>query len=135
MKTYWAIGIVMAAFTVSLPGMYFINNGKNIKWDVLHTIASEDDEEKDDPVVDVLCLKGLMYSGEGQHDKAIAAYSDAIKRDPTYSFSYLGRGDVYLAQGDFDRALIDYNYAVQLDPNNDAARERVDFVRSQQGKE
>jgi tetratricopeptide (TPR) repeat protein len=125
MKTYAVIGLVVVSFAVSLPGMYLLNNAKTIKWDVLDTVTSEDNEDKDDPAVDLLCLKGLMRLGEGQHDKAIAAYSEAIKLDPKYSFSYLGRGDVYLAKGDISRALLDYDLAARLDPENEAAKERA----------
>jgi len=132
MKVHLVIGLVLVTFAVSLPVMYLVNNGKPLQWDKPDAITSEDKEDKDDPVVDALCLKGLMCLGEGQHDKAIAAYSEAIKRDPKYSFSYLGRGDVYLAKGDLDRALLDYDHAARIDPENDAAKERASFVRAQQ---
>lgn len=132
MKMHSAILVVVAAFAVSLPGMYFINHGKMVGWELSDTFAGADKEDKDDPVVDALCLKALMYLSDGHHDKAIAAYSEAIKRDPKYSFSYLGRGDAYLAKGDLQRALTDYDAAVRVDPENDAAKERADLVRKQQ---
>jgi tetratricopeptide (TPR) repeat protein len=134
MKTYGVIGLVVLSFAISLPGMYLMNNGKSFKWDLLDTVASDENEEKDDPAVDVYCLKGLMFLSKGQHDKAIAAYSEAIKLDPKYSFSYLGRGDVYLAQGDHKRALLDYDAAVRLDPENDAAKERATLMRAEQSQ-
>jgi tetratricopeptide (TPR) repeat protein len=132
MKLPGVIGIVVVAFAVSLPGMYFIHNWKTFKWDVPDISTSEDKEEKDNPAVDLLCLKGLMYLGDGKHEKAIAAYSEAIKLDPKYSFSYLGRGDVYLAKGELSRALLDYDSAARLDPENDAAKERASLVRARQ---
>jgi tetratricopeptide (TPR) repeat protein len=73
-----------------------------------------------------------MCLGDGQHDKAIAAYSKAIKLDPKYSFSYLGRGDAYLAKGDRTRALQDYERAARLDPENGAAKDRLNLLRAQQ---
>ena len=134
MKLFGAIGIAFVAFAVSLPGMYLLKNGKTINWDWTEGTANEDKEEKDNPEVDALCLKGLICMSEGQDDKAIAAYSEAIKRDPKYSFSYLGRGDVYLAKGDLSRALLDYDTALRLDPENDAAKERATLVRAQQNQ-
>jgi tetratricopeptide (TPR) repeat protein len=112
--------LVVVAVAVSLPGMYFLNNIKG--------------NEENDAAVDALCLKGLMCLGEGQHDKAIAAYSEAIKLDPEYSVSYLGRGDVHLAKKDLYRALLDYDCAARLDPGNDAAKERANLVRARQRK-
>jgi tetratricopeptide (TPR) repeat protein len=130
-----AIVIIVVAFAVSLPGMYLLRNGKVLEWDVPDITTSEYTEEKDDPAVDALCLKGLMCLGDGQNDKAIAAYSAAIKLDPKYSFSYLGRGDAYLAKGDLDRALLDYERAARLDPENDAAKDRLNLVRAQQKRQ
>jgi tetratricopeptide (TPR) repeat protein len=134
MKTPAVIGLVVVVFAVSLPGMYLLNGGKSLKWDVLGADTKEVPEEKDNPEVDVLCLKGLMHLGNGEHEKAIAAYSEAINLDPKYSFSYLGRGDVYVTKGDLDRALLDYERAARLDPDNDTAKERVNLVRAQQSQ-
>ena len=128
MQTLRSFGIVVVVFIISLPVMYVVNNGLPAKGNVPVAAAAEGEEDHDDPVVDALCLKGLMLLGKEQYEKAIAAYSDAIRRDPKYSFAFLGRGDVYLAQGDLDRALLDYKQAVRLDPNNEVAKERVHAV-------
>ena len=132
MKTPGLIGLIVLVFAVSLPGMYLLNNGKSLSWnlsDATDTVTTGDQEDKDDPVVDACCLKGFMYSSDGQHDKAIAAFTQAIKVDPKYLYAYLGRGDAYLAKGDRDRASQDYDRAVKLDPDNEAAKERVKAVR------
>jgi tetratricopeptide (TPR) repeat protein len=131
MSTLRTLGIVLGAFIISLPAMYVMNNGLPANWTVPVATAEEAEEDRDDPVVDALCLKGLLLMGDEKYDKAIAAYSDAISRDPKYSFAYVGRGDVYLAKGDLDRALLDYNHAVRLDPNNDSAKARARVVSEQ----
>ncbi len=134
MKTYAAIGLVVLTFAVSLPGMYLLNNPKAFNWELFDSDPVEEAEDKDNPEVDVYCLKGLIHLGKGEHAKAIAAYSEAIKLEPKYSFSYVGRGDVYLAQGDLKRALADYDTAARLDPDNDAAKERATIVRAEQNQ-
>ena len=135
MKVQHAIGLVVAVFAVSLPGMYLLNNG-TLEWDASSdTLASADKEDTDNPAVDAYCLKGLMCASDGQYDKAISAYSEAIKLDPNYSFSYVGRGDAYAAKGDLDRALVDYDCAARLDPQNDAAKERANVLRAHQRSE
>jgi tetratricopeptide (TPR) repeat protein len=129
MRLESVFGLVVAAFALSLPVMYFTNKEGDVA-----DAAAEADEDKDDPVVDALNLKGLMYLGNGQTDKAIAVYSDAIKRDPKYSFSYLGRGDAYAVKGDLQRALADYETAARVDPHNDAATDRVKLLRAELGQ-
>jgi tetratricopeptide (TPR) repeat protein len=131
MSALRTFALVAAAFILSLPMMYFMNHGLPANWNVPDASTEETEEDRDDPVVDVLCLKGLMLLGEQKYDKAITAYSDAIRRDPKYAFAYLGRGDVYLAKGDLDRAALDYNQAVRLDPSNEAAKERAHAVGQQ----
>jgi tetratricopeptide (TPR) repeat protein len=125
------VGLMAVVFIVSLPVTFLVHGGSS-SW--LPSFADSEDqlpdrEEKDDPVVDVLCLKGLQALGKGDFTKAIAAYTKAIERDPKYAFSYIGRGDAYLASGDFDRAIADYDRAVRLDPTNSAARERAELAR------
>ena len=51
MKVQHAIGLVVAVFAVSLPGMYLLNNG-TLEWDASDTLASEDKEDRDNPAVD-----------------------------------------------------------------------------------
>jgi tetratricopeptide (TPR) repeat protein len=128
------LGLVVLVFAVSLPVTHFIQHG-------IPTLAAyesppdqEEQEDKDDPVVDAYCLKGLMALSDGQYDKAITAYTSAIGRDPKYPFAYIGRGDAYVAKGDLDRALLDYDRAAKLDPTNDEAKVRADAVRAERDR-
>jgi Tfp pilus assembly protein PilF len=88
------VGLVVLVFAVSLPFTYILNHGVPSLFST--AIAGDDDEDRtsDDPVVDALLLKALMYLGNDQFDKAIAAYSEAIRRDPKCALAYIGRGDV-----------------------------------------
>ena len=127
-----AVGLVVLIFLVCFPLTCVMHDGLPAD----EPLALGDEErEKDDPIVDVYCLKGLMAISNGQFDKAVAAYTEAIGRDPKYSFAYLGRGDAYMAKGDVDRARLDYEHALRLDPNNDAAKERIDAVRKDKAKQ
>ena len=126
------VGLVALIFLISLPVTYVIQNG--LPENEPEALGDEE-RDSDDPVVDIYCLKGLTAAGNGQFDKAIAAYTDAIGRDPKYSFAYLGRGDAYLAKGDVDRAILDYDHAVRLDPSNDAAKTRADAIREEKAKQ
>jgi tetratricopeptide (TPR) repeat protein len=129
MTSLRAVGLVVLIFFVFFPVAYVMHDGLPA-----HETLSQDDEDKDDPVVDAYCLKAFVEMSNGKLDKAIEAYTQAIGRDPKYSFAYLGRGDVYLAKGDLDRALLDYDRALRLDPTNDAAKARAEAVREEKAK-
>ena len=54
----------------------------------------------------------------GQIDRAIEAYSRAIKLDPNAAVAYNNRGVVYGENGAFDLAIADYTKAIKLNPND-----------------
>src|SRR3984885_3135419 len=54
---------------------------------------------------------------QGDLDGALADYSESIRLDPKYPFSYNGRAGVRRDQGDLDGALADYNEAIRLWPS------------------
>ena len=123
------IGLVGLVFAVSLPFTYIVNHGVPAAFSTCIADDGGDDATTDDPVVDALLLKAVLYLGNQQHDKAIAAYSEAISRDPKCAIAYAGRGDVYLAKNDLDRALLDYEQAARLEPKNDDFKKRAEVVR------
>lgn len=67
MTTLRTLGVVAVVFVVSLPIIHAINNGLPGKWTQSIVGGDESEQEKDDPVVDALCLKGLMYAGSEQY--------------------------------------------------------------------
>jgi tetratricopeptide (TPR) repeat protein len=60
-------------------------------------------------------IQGLSYQNLREYRLAIASYSEAIRRDAKYAWTYFQRGQMYERLGDF-RALADYDKAVELDP-------------------
>jgi tetratricopeptide (TPR) repeat protein len=123
-------GLVALVFAVSLPFTYVTKNG--VPRGIGTAFIDEDFVcESDDPVVDELCLKGVLYFSDKKYDRAIDAYSAAIRRDPKYVYAYIGRGDVYSAKGDLDRALADYDQAARLDPRNQEAKVRAEMIREE----
>src|SRR5439155_7051173 len=124
------LGFVFLIFLVTLPVTYVMQNVASEAEEI--AALGDEEEQRDDPIVDVYCLKGLAAMGNLQFDKAITAYTAAIDRDPKYAFAYIGRGDAYLAKGEADRALEDYDHAVRLDPSNEVAKVRAEAVRQDQ---
>ena len=70
---------------------------------------------------------GLNLAWQGDLDRAIDAFSDAVRISPDFSQAYLNRGLAYQEMGDLRRALSDLNRAVSTDRNNASA----DYYRSQ----
>src|SRR4029077_16859301 len=58
--------------------------------------------------------RGNAYSAKGDHDRAIADYTQVINLDPKSAIAYNNRGLAYRAKGDLDRAIADYNQAINL---------------------
>ena len=60
--------------------------------------------------------RGFAYGREGDYDKAIADYSEAIRLDPKLACAYYNRADAYVTEDDEGKALADLTAAIQLDP-------------------
>lgn len=60
--------------------------------------------------------RGNAFDDNGDHDGAIADYSQSIKLKPDYAQSFLNRGLSYMAKEDYDSALADFGQAVKLNP-------------------
>lgn len=70
------------------------------------------------------CLALLVLAGpaiandraKGEASAAIAAASEAIRRDPRDASAYYNRGNAYSDKGEADRAIADYTTTIRLDP-------------------
>jgi tetratricopeptide (TPR) repeat protein len=58
--------------------------------------------------------RGRAWVHKGDHDLAIADYSEAIRHDPTYSNAYNNRGVAWFKKGDNERAIADFDNALRL---------------------
>jgi tetratricopeptide (TPR) repeat protein len=54
----------------------------------------------------------------GEHDKAIADHTEAIRLNPQSANAYIGRGLNWDSKGEHDKAIADYNEAIRLDPQS-----------------
>lgn len=58
--------------------------------------------------------RGDAYSAEGEFDRAIADYGEAIKRSPNFNIAFNNRALAYGAKGDYDRAIQDLTEAIGI---------------------
>ena len=56
------------------------------------------------------------YGQKGEHDKAIADCTEAIRLDPKDAKAYCNRGVAYGSKGEYDKAIADFTEAIRLDP-------------------
>jgi tetratricopeptide (TPR) repeat protein len=61
-------------------------------------------------------IRGFYYDRKGDHDKAIADYSDAISRSTPQAALYANRAAAYTARAQYTEAIADYSSAIQLTP-------------------
>jgi Tfp pilus assembly protein PilF len=77
--------------------------------------------------------RGNAYYWEGDYDRAIADYNQAIRLDPNHYQTYFNRGWVYSYKGMNDRAIEDYNATLRIDPNDANARNNLETARRARG--
>lgn len=66
--------------------------------------------------------EGRQLQAEGDYEDALAAFSQAIQKNPRLTEAHLGIGDVFRGQGDYDQAASAYRTAIRTNPNNFDAR-------------
>jgi tetratricopeptide (TPR) repeat protein len=60
--------------------------------------------------------RGIAYFNQGEFDRAIADYNQALTLNPKSAAAYNNRGNAYNTKHDYDRAIADYSEAIILDP-------------------
>ena len=71
--------------------------------------------------VATLVASGKEAALKGDVDRAVRDFSEAIRIDPKYADSYLGRGQAFFRLGETERAISDYSAALARDPRHGAA--------------
>ncbi|CAD8114220.1 unnamed protein product [Paramecium primaurelia] len=60
----------------------------------------------------------ILFSEQGQKEKALLDYNTAIKLNPNDAEVYYNRAILFSEQGQKEKALLDYNMAIRLNPND-----------------
>jgi tetratricopeptide (TPR) repeat protein len=76
--------------------------------------------------------RGNDYQAKGEHDKAIADYTESIKLDPQAS-AYNNRGFSYSRTGKLDLAIADYDQTLKLKPDHEFAYYNRGWAYSEKG--
>jgi tetratricopeptide (TPR) repeat protein len=77
--------------------------------------------------------QSLVLSGE--YDKAIEAYTQAIKVNPKNAQAYNNRGAVFALKGWYDKAIADYTQALAIQPSFKDAQANLAAALAEQGQQ
>lgn len=67
---------------------------------------------------EALYNRGNAYATNGNFERAIADYDQAIRLNPTMAVAFDNRGVAYSKKKQFERAIADYDEAIRLNPNS-----------------
>ncbi|MCZ6863646.1 MAG: tetratricopeptide repeat protein [Alphaproteobacteria bacterium] len=67
---------------------------------------------------DAFILQGNDYFQQGQYDRAIQSYDQALGLDDGYAIAYFNRGNAYSFKGEIERAIRDYDQVIRIDPGH-----------------
>ena len=69
------------------------------------------------PLAIAYAFRGIAYESNGQYDRAIADYDQAIGLGGEDAGVYTLRGNAYYKKGQYGRAIADFDQTIGLDPN------------------
>jgi Flp pilus assembly protein TadD len=73
------------------------------------------------PEVRTLLNEASQAEKQGDNQKALAMYNEALQLDPDSADLYNARGIIYSDRGEYDKAIADYTEAIRLFPKHVAA--------------
>ena len=62
---------------------------------------------------------GITYYGEGEYDRAIAAFTRALDKEPRNPYALNWRGFVWRLQGKYDKSVADHGAALKTKPGRE----------------
>lgn len=60
--------------------------------------------------------RGIAYASQGEHKRALADFTEAIRLAPDSPFPYYNRGNAYYDRKEYARALADFDAAIAREP-------------------
>jgi len=77
---------------------------------------------------------GTIYFAQGDYDKAIQEYKQAIKIDPNHINTHMNLGEAYYQKGMYEEAKKEYKYVLSLNNMHIKAHFALGRTLAQEGK-
>jgi len=90
------------------------------------------DERTESKRSEIIKNIALIYTQEGDDEKAMEAYIDARKSNPNDISLILNQANLYFKQGDKDKFKILMNEAIEVDPNNPDLHYNIGVISMEQ---
>jgi tetratricopeptide (TPR) repeat protein len=78
-------------------------------------------EVRRNPSAQAYAIRGKIWHAKHEHDKALADWQEAIRRDPSDPLAYVERGAAWFDEKQYEKAIADCNEALRVDPKCGAA--------------
>lgn len=99
----------------------------------LLTKAIKSDKFPDDELATIHVYRGFSWEGQGNLNKAIADYSQAIELNPKDITAYTLRGVAWGKKREYDKAIADYTKAIEITPKFAKAYNNRGYTWAQKG--
>lgn len=110
-----------------------LNNFKNAIANYNSAISSDIDNKSDLNNKLIFYNIGILYGQQNQLDKAIEAFTNAIKIENLYADSYHNRGYALKLLNNHEKAILDFDKAIEIDPSNvdyrDSKNRSLEMIR------
>jgi tetratricopeptide (TPR) repeat protein len=80
------------------------------------TTVIEAGQETSENIAIAFSNRGNAYQAEGDYDRAVIDYDQAIQLNPNDPIAFSNRGNAYKRKGDIDHAIADFSEAIRLNP-------------------
>ena len=74
--------------------------------------------ESEDPASSQLMRRGMAAMASGDHDAALAVFSDLVEQAPDFAEAWNKRATVYYLMGRFDESVNDIQHTLKLEPRH-----------------
>ena len=95
-------------------------------------VVLEKAEQYDPERTDIFNLLGFCFFKLKEHEKAIKAFQEVLKLNPTSAIDYANIGSNYRDMGDIKQAIRYYRIALELDPTIEFAIENLKRLENKQ---